>query len=477
MTTQPVRVRFAPSPTGDLHVGGARSALYNWLYARRNGGVFVLRVEDTDAERSTEESTRTILEGMRWLGLDWDEGPFYQSQRGALYTAAIERLHDAGRLYRCFLTKDELAAERETARAEQRAVRSSYRDRPRDESDARAAAGDSFVFRFKTPLQGATKWDDVVRGAVRLEHKEIGDFVVARSDGSPLFLLSNAVDDADLGMTDVIRGEDHLTNTANQILILQALGHTPPRYAHLPMVLGQDGKKLSKRHGAASLLAFRDEGYLPTGLMNYLALVGWSLDGETEYFTPKSLTESFSLERINKAAGVFDYAKLKDINGRHLRETPVETLLEAAKPFFAAKGLSLDPTDEPTRRLAELARERAKLLPDLIPSMTFLLVDDADLEYDDKAAKKQLAKEGQTDLLREIAAALEADPEFTRESLSQTIHDFCESRELKMGKVGPPLRIAVTGTPATPDLVDCLALLGRERVLNRVRLAIERFRA
>ncbi|MBN1517777.1 glutamate--tRNA ligase [Candidatus Sumerlaeota bacterium] len=471
-----VRVRFAPSPTGDLHLGNARTALFNYLFARHHGGKFILRIEDTDTERSTDEATQGILDALGWLGLEWDEGPFFQSERGDLYRTAIERLHNEGHVYRCFCSPEELEQMRNAAREAKQATyyQSEYQELPRDKSDALAEEGRKFVYRFRVPKGGATEWDDAIRGKVVFQHDTLDDFALARSDGSPIFLLSNAVDDADMRVSHVIRGEDHLTNTAKQIMILRALGHPVPQFAHLPMIFGMDNKKLSKRHGATFTLQFRDDGYLAEAMLNQLALVGWSLDDKTVLFSHEELTQHFSLERVNKAKGIFDYERLLWLNGHYIRELPLEELIRRSEPFFQFAGIELAGRDpEWLRGLFGLVQERVRTLKELPEKLSYFLTDA--LEYEEKSVNKFLKKEGVAALLRktgEVAGAVEA---FTIEGLEEAFRQWVEAEAIKFGQIAQPLRVALTGSDASPGIFEVMVYLGKERCLRRIDAAIERF--
>ncbi len=363
MSPDKVVTRFPPSPTGYLHIGGARTALFNWLFARQKSGIFILRIEDTDKERSSEEATKAIIESMTWLGLDWDQGPFFQSQRYGLYDEMIQRLIKNGRAYFCECTAEELDKRRADALA--KGLKPKYDGRCREKG---LGPGPGRVVRLKTPLTGATVFQDIIKGPIRVENEELDDLVLKRSDGSPTYHMAVVADDILLGVTHVIRGDDHVNNTPRQIQIYEALGEKTPFYAHVPMILGPDKTRLSKRHGAMSVLAYRDMGYLPDALINALARLGWAY-GNQEKFNRQELIEKFSLEAVGKSAGVFNFEKLLDLNAWYIRETPVEVLAEMTVPFLAEKGVSR-PDPMVLRKAVATLRMRSKTLVDMAPTMT-----------------------------------------------------------------------------------------------------------
>jgi glutamyl-tRNA synthetase len=461
MTT--VRTRFPPSPTGHLHIGGARTALFNYLFARHHDGQFVLRIEDTDRERSTEESVRGILEGMTWLGLDWDEGPFFQSQRYEIYTEHAERLLKEGRLYRCFCKPEELEAKRKEALA---AGRSPMYDRTcRRRTDV--VAGMPFTLRFMAPIDGATTVPDLVKGVVNFDNRELDDLIVVRSDGTPTYNLCAVVDDALMRITHVIRGEDHLTNTPKQIQLYRALGFDEPRFAHIPLIMGLDRSRLSKRHGATSLLAYRDMGYLPHALVNYLVRLGWSF-GDQEIFSRQELIEKFSLENVGTSAAIYNLEKAEWLNFHYLKAMPAEELAEAAKPFLLAKGYRL-PGDEWLRRMVRTLQERAKTLVELADQAHFYLRDD--IEIDGEAAAKHL-KPAIKQPLRELRDRLAGVGTWNEEAIHACFTEITERSGLKLGKIAQPVRVAVTGGPASPGIFEVLDLLGKERSVVRLDKAL-----
>src|SRR4051794_3895908 len=384
----PVRVRFAPSPTGYLHLGGARTALFNYLYARNTGGAFVLRIEDTDRERSTDESTRTILDGMTWLGLAWDEGPVHQADGLARHQADAGRMLAEGHAYRCFCTPEELAAKREVMKHEYRYDRACYAI-PAGESDRRAAAGEPFTVRFRVP-EGTTEWDDVVHGVTTFDNGSIEDFIILRTDGTPIYNMAVVADDIEMRITHVIRGDDHVPNTPKQILLYQALGAAVPTFAHLPMILGPDGKKLSKRHGATAVGDYADLGILPEALFNFLALLGWNPGDEREVMAKDELVGAFTLERINKKAAIFDTEKLEWMNGQYLAHVPAAELLPAVGPQLVADGLvtqaELDAAPEWLLTTVDLLKTRSRTVLEIAPKAVPLLA--ASIDYDESATAK-----------------------------------------------------------------------------------------
>ncbi len=463
-----IRTRFAPSPTGFLHIGGARTALFSWLHARKHGGKFVLRIEDTDLERSTAESVNAILEGMTWLGLDYDEGPFYQTERFDHYRAVIQRLMDSGHAYRCYCSKERL----EKLRADQLA----RKEKPRYDGHCRNGATPPspdapYVIRFRNPLEGQVVVDDLIRGRVVFNNAELDDLIIQRSDGSPTYNLTVVVDDTDMAITQVIRGDDHLNNTPRQMNIMRALGYEPPRFAHVPMILGEDGKRLSKRHGAVSVMQYRDEGYLPEALLNYLVRLGWS-HGDQEVFSLDEMVELFDIGAVNNSASTFNPGKLLWLNQHYLKN---------GDPAHVARHLSvhlghlgIDPAPSPELADVVIAqRERAKTLVEMAQNSAFFYRDFED--YDEKAARKNLTADAAEGLER-LAKALETLPEWTQEAIHQVVVDTAESLGAKMGKVAQPLRVAVAGGPISPPIDVTVQLVGRERTLQRIAKALDYIR-
>ncbi len=459
-----VVTRFPPSPTGYLHIGSARTALYNWLFARRYGGRFVLRLEDTDRERSTQEAVDVILEGMAWLGLDYDEGPYYQTQRFDRYAEVTAKLVEEGKAYRCYCSRERLKALREAQMAAKEKPR--YDGYCRDNPDA-AASGNPPVVRFRTPQDGAIELEDGVRGTVTIQNSELDDLIIARSDGSPTYNLTVVVDDVDMGVTHVIRGDDHLNNTPRQIHILEALGAARPVYAHIPMINGADGKKLSKRHGAVSVLQYRDDGFLPQALLNYLVRLGWS-HGDQEIFTPAEMTEYFDIEGIHQSAATFDREKLLWVNQQYIQTMPMAELREQAAPHFVAAGID---TSDSARleTVIEAQRTRAKTLVEIAEkSRPFFGELDA---FDEGAAKKHLRPIAGPPL-RNIRERLEIQNPWTPNALHALVEEIAAAHELKLGKIAQPLRVAVTGSAASPSIDVTLHLVGREQCLKRLDKAL-----
>jgi glutamyl-tRNA synthetase len=467
-----VRVRFAPSPTGYLHVGGARTALFNYLYARKTGGAFVLRIEDTDRERSTDESTRTILDGMTWLGLGWDEGPVHQADGLARHQADAGRMLDEGKAYRCFCTPEELAAKREAMQHEYRYDRACY-SIPADVSTRRAAAGEPFTVRFRVPA-GTTEWDDVVHGVTTFDNASIEDFIILRTAGTPIYNLAVVSDDVDMRITHVVRGDDHIANTPKQILLYQALGAPVPTFAHLPMILGPDGKKLSKRHGATAVGDYAELGILPEALFNFLALLGWNPGDEREVMGQDELVEAFSLERINKKAAVFDTEKLLWMNGQYLARKPADEVLALVAPQLVAEGLvtqaDVDARPEWLMTLVDLLKVRIRATTDFAKQARPLLGDV--VEYDEAAVAKQWRDPATAERLQAVREALASVEPWTPEALEPVLRAVAERLGVGLGKVAQPLRVALTGSAASPGIDQVLWLLGREKTLARIDAAV-----
>jgi glutamyl-tRNA synthetase len=465
-----VRTRFPPSPTGYLHIGGARTALFNYLFARRHGGAFVLRIEDTDRERSTPESTEAILQSLTWLGLEWDEGPFFQSERGDMYRAAAEGLLGAGKVYRCWCTAEELEARRQAALAAGR--RPGY-DRTCRERTTPPAGRSAHVLRFRTPLDGETVVDDQVKGRVVFQNAELDDFVILRSDGSPIYNFCVVVDDIDMRISHVIRGDDHLANTPRQVLLYQALEAPPPVFAHVPLILGLDKTRLSKRHGATSVMAYRDLGYLPHALVNYLARLGWS-HGDQELFTLEELVRYFDLESVGKAAGVFNPEKLEWVNFQYMKVTPPDELAALLVPFLEQRGLPVPSDRAWLTRVVEQLRERAKTLVELADFCRFYLVDA--IEPDAAAAAKHLTP-AIAPALRALLDRLTAAPRWEPATIEEAFQATIASFTMKLGTLAQPVRVAVTGGTVSPGIFEVLDVLGRERSLARLRAALARLDA
>jgi glutamyl-tRNA synthetase len=446
----PVRVRFAPSPTGSLHIGGARTALYNWLYARGRGGGLVLRVEDTDRERSTPENVEQILDALRWLELDWDEGPISQAGRADRHREALDRLLDAGVAYRDSATSEDVKAWKA-----ERGNRG-YRGAATDDPDA--------AVRLKIPDTGDTVVADEIRGEVRFPNEAQDDFVIARGNGTPLYNFAVAVDDADMGITHVIRGDDHLSNTPKQLLVMDALGVAPPRYAHLPLLHGPDGKKLSKRHGAASVQELRDAGYLPAAVRNYLALLGWGTQDDTTIMSTDELIERFDVSGVGRSSAIFDEQKLRWLNGRFMREMDLDSYTAAV-----ARHVGREPDDR-LRAACEIAQEKAQTLEEVWPLIGFLFEEP---ETDEKAWRKVM-KDGALPLLSEALEALRQTEPFDRNELETSLGRVLAERGVKPGTLYQPIRVAITGTSVSPGIFESLAVLGKERSLHRIERALAR---
>ncbi len=466
-----VVTRFAPSPTGFLHIGGARTALFSWLHARRHGGRFILRVEDTDRDRSTEEATRAILEGMHWLGLDHDEGPYFQSERGERYREVLDDWLATGKAYYCFRTKEELDELREAQRA--RGEKPRYDGYWRD-NDETPPEGVTPCIRFKNPLEGEVVFDDRIRGRVAVANAELDDLVICRSDGSPTYNFCVVVDDYDMGVTDVVRGDDHVSNTPRQINMLRALDVEPPNYAHVPMILGPDGKRLSKRHGAVSVMQYAEEGYLAEALMNYLVRLGWA-HGDQEIFSRGEMIEHFDLGDVNHSASTFNPEKLRWLNQQYLKSLHPDDV--AWRLRYYLEQAEIDPASGP--HLADLVkaqRERSTTLVELVESSRFLFQDF--LEWDEKAVRKHLGGAATEPLERVRAelAGLEFPEGWNAAAIHEAISGVAQELELGMGKVAQPVRVAVSGTPVSPPIDTTLELLGRERTLYRLDRAIGRTR-
>jgi glutamyl-tRNA synthetase len=455
-----MRVRFAPSPTGALHIGGARTALYNWLAARGSGGTLVLRIEDTDRERSTPENVEQILDALRWLELDWDEGPLSQAERRERHVQRITELVEAGRAYPDPATGEEVKA----WKAEH--GNRGYRGEPRPGAGA--------AIRLRVPDEGETVVDDLIRGPVKFENRLTDDLVIARGDGTPLYNFAVAVDDADMEITDVIRGDDHLSNTPKQLLVLEALGVNPPRYAHLSLLHGPDGKKLSKRHGAASVQELRDGGYLPAAVRNYLALLGWGTDDDTTILSTPELVERFAIERVGTASAIFDERKLRWLNGRFMREMPLGEYADAVAEQLRREGHG-DAADDRDRLLAacEPAQEKAQTLTEVWPLIRFVFEEPVD---DEGAWEKVMKPEAAPRLEAALDALREAEP-FDPPTLEQRLEPVVEALGVKARDVYQPLRVAITGTTVSPGIFESLAVLGRERSIDRVEAALDRLRS
>jgi glutamyl-tRNA synthetase len=458
-----VRTRFAPSPTGFLHIGGLRTALFCWLYARRHGGQFVLRIEDTDLERSTEAAIQQILDGMAWSGLAHDEGPYYQTKRFDRYKEVIGRMLESGHAYRCYCTKEELAELRAAQMA--RGEKPRYDGRWRDRTDARPDVAP--VIRFKNPLDGEVVVNDVVHGRVVFLNSELDDLIIARSDGTPTYNFCVVVDDMDMRITHVIRGDDHLNNTPRQMNMLTALGYEPPVYAHLPMILGSDGAKLSKRHGAVSVLQYRDEGFLPDAVLNYLVRLGWS-HGDQEYFTRDEMVRLFDIADVNKSASAFDLNKLTWLNQQHMMQAPAASIVPALRWHLEREGIEAG-DDARLEAIVLAQRERSKTVREMAQSSLFFFRRPA--EYDAKAVKKHVTPEA----VPALEAAYEALSRLTDWS-APAIHDVvagaAAAAQLALGKLAQPIRLALCGGTVSPPIDATLAILGKAEAEARLAAAL-----
>ncbi len=458
-----VRTRFAPSPTGYLHIGGARTALFSWLYARKHNGKFVLRIEDTDAERSTDESTRAILDGMEWLGLKHDEGPFYQSKRSGIYKAEIEKLISGGHLYRCYCTTEELTARREAARI--KGLPPKYDGRCRTRTDA--PEGVPYALRFRVP-EGSVIFKDIIKGSIKIQNLEIEDMILLRSDETPTYNFCVVVDDATMNISHVIRGDDHISNTAKQILIYNALGYEIPVFAHLPMILGADKTRLSKRHGATSVIAYKAQGFLPHALVNYLARLGWS-HGDQEIFSIDELIELFSFDNVGVAAGVFSPEKLLWLNAHYIKESTDSTLAPLLLPFLAELGVKDIKADHRLEVIVSTLKERAKTLKEMAQSALFYFL--SSVEYEEKPEKKFLTEE-KLPVFTYLKAELEKLEPFNVESIEAIFTALMEKLDLKLGKVAQPVRVALTGGTVSPGIFETIEAMGKEMVISRLNAAI-----
>jgi glutamyl-tRNA synthetase len=449
-----MRVRFAPSPTGALHIGGARTALYNWLLAHGSGsgpegraGTLVLRIEDTDRERSTPENVEQILDALRWLGLDWDEGPIFQTERAERHREVLEQLIADGHAYRSSATGDDVRE---------------YKASHGNERGFRGQAESSGAIRLRVPDTGETVVDDVIRGQTRFPNANLDDPVIARADGSPLYNFAVAIDDLDAGITHVVRGEDHLSNTPKQLLVLEAVGAETPRYAHLPLLHGPDGRKLSKRHGAASVQELREAGYLPEAVDNYIALLGAGFAADEEHFTLPELAERFRLERVSKNPAVFDERKLRHLNGEHLRELGTDELTRRLEQFTGRSGL---------HGAVAISEQKIQTLADFWPLVSFVFDGPVD---DPEAFNRVLGKDGAVEALRDARDALEAAPSFDVAGVEAALREVVEKRGAKPGQVFQPVRVALAGQTVSPGIFETIALLGRDQTLERIDRALQR---
>jgi glutamyl-tRNA synthetase len=471
MNKDRLRVRFAPSPTGYLHVGGARTALFNWLLARRYDGVFILRIEDTDRSRSSDEMTQAILEGMQWLGLSWDEGPFHQADGVAQHKADAYRLLAESKAYRCFCAQEQV----EARRGPQQFGYDRYCRRvDATESQSRAAAGEPFALRFLVP-EGKTWWDDAVHGRTEFENESVEDFVILRSDGTPIYNLAVVSDDVAMAITHVIRGDDHISNTPKQILLYHALGHEMPVFAHVPMILGPDGRRLSKRHGATAIGEYRAQGILPEAMANFLALLGWSPGTDEEILSMEELTERFSLEGINKKSAIFDTTKLEWMNSQYIMRLSFDQLDARLGDTLFKDPPASETTREWRQKLFDVLKPRARTLQGMVDQARAYFRDDVD--YDQAALQKHWKNAAETaERLAKVRQRLAAS-EWNEHALEHAIRSVAEEYGVGAGKIIHPLRVAITGTAASPGMFDVLVLLGRERALKRLDAALDMLRS
>lgn len=464
-----VRTRFAPSPTGYLHIGGARTALFNYLFARHHGGKFILRIEDTDRERSTPEAIQAILEAMKWLELDHDEGPYYQTERYPLYKGKIHELLAKGMAYPCTCTALELDAKRQAAMKEKRKPSYDGTCRPPNGAVAPLPTGKAYTVRFRSPRDGTTVVKDEVKGEVVFDNRELDDLIIARSDGTPTYNFCVVIDDIDMRITHIIRGDDHLSNTPRQIQLYEAFGHPLPQFAHVPLILGTDKARLSKRHGATSVTAYRDMGYLPEAVVNYLVRLGWS-HGDQEIFSRAELIEKFSLESVGKAAGMFNPEKFLWLNSHYLKSKSLAQLADDVMPFIAAKGYPV-PRDKPwLEKMVATLRERAKTLAELVESAHYYLTDD--LSLDEKAAKKFLTPEA-AEPLKSLIGRLSTLNDFDEAGIEREFTATLQEKGIPMGKLAQPVRVALTGSTMSPGIHDVIAVIGKERTLKRLQSALQ----
>lgn len=451
-----MKTRFAPAPTGYLHLGGARTALFNYLYAKKIGGKFLLRIEDTDFARSTKESVDAILKGLEWLGIEWDEGPYHQSDRLAIYQERAERLLADGAAYKCYCTQDELSDMRKKQQAEGRSP--IYDGRCKGKADVPKP----YTLRFSVP-QGKIKFTDLIKGEMEFDSVTLGDFVIVRSDGIPTYNFVCAIDDALMGITHILRGDDHISNTPKQILLYSALGICPPEFGHLPLIFGQDKTPLSKRHGACDIGYYKDEGFLPEAMVNYIALLGFSTGDSQQIMSRKELIELFSLKRVGKSAGIFDPKKLLWMNGEYIRSSNIDRLVELSSEIFA--GFNKDWT----KKVLELYRERIKKISELKDQADFFLKEEIEIKED---GEKILRKEGVLENLKKALGVLSETEPFTKETCEQSLRQLAEKANIKAGEIFHPLRVAVTGRSVSPPLFDTLELLGKDKVLRRLEKVI-----
>jgi glutamyl-tRNA synthetase len=464
-----VRTRFAPSPTGYLHIGGARTALFNYLFARHHGGKFLLRIEDTDRERSTPEAIRAIVDAMNWLGLDYDEGPYYQTERYPLYKEKIQELLAKGEAYPCICTPQELDSKRQLAMKEKRKASYDGTCRPPEGVIAPIPVGKPYTVRFRTPREGTTVVHDAVKGDVVFDNRELDDLIIARSDSTPTYNFCVVVDDMDMAITHIIRGDDHLSNTPRQIQLYRAFGAALPEFAHVPLILGTDKARLSKRHGATSLTSYRDMGYLPEAVVNYLVRLAWA-HGDQEIFSREELIEKFSLESVGKSAGVFNAEKFLWLNSHYLKTRPPAQLADEIVPYILAKGYAVPQDKAWLQKMIRPLQERAKTLVELVEAAGYFLKDD--IVLDEKAASKFLTRDVAAPL-QSLIEKLAALDDFSEANIEQAFAEVLQQAGLAMGKLAQPVRVALTGSTVSPGIHEVIAVLGKDRTLRRLREALE----
>ena len=463
-----VRVRFAPSPTGHLHIGGARTALFNYLFARHNNGAFILRIEDTDRSRSTEEYIEAIIEGMRWLKLDWDEGPYRQTDRFDIYRSYVERLLNEGKAYRCYCTPEELEQRRQEALAQGKTPK--YDGRCRNITEP--IPDKPSAIRFKMPQEGQTMVNDLIKGGVEFENSQLEDLIIMRSDGTPTYNFVVVVDDIDMEITHIIRGDDHLNNTPKQIHIYKSFGWEPPAFGHLPMILGADKTRLSKRHGATSVMAYKDMGYLPDALVNYLVRLGWAY-GDQEVFAREELIKYFSLENIGKSAAVFNPEKLLWLNSQYIIKEDAKNLAEMVLPFLVKESIISEGQEMDMEWLSKAVnslKERVRTLVELANSLRYYILEYVEI---DPKAKEKFLKPENIKYIFEFKKLLSGLSDFTAAEIEKVFHSFAEKHEIKLGIIAQPVRVAITGGTASPGLFEVIEIVGKEKVLKRLSKVIE----
>jgi glutamyl-tRNA synthetase len=465
-----VRTRFAPSPTGYLHIGGARTALFNYLFARHHAGRFILRIEDTDRERSNPQAINAILEAMKWLKLDYDEGPFYQTDRFPLYKEKVQQLLLAGKAYPCVCTPQDLDAKRQLAQKEKRKASYDGTCRPPEGVISPLPEDKPYTIRFRSPQVGTTVVEDLVKGDVIFDNRELDDLIIARTDGTPTYNFCVVVDDIEMNITHIIRGDDHLANTPRQIQLYHALGHRLPQFAHVPLILGTDKARLSKRHGATSVTAYRDMGYLPEAVVNYLVRLGWS-HGDDEIFSREELIEKFSLQSVGKSAGVFNPEKFLWLNSHYLKSRPLEQLASEIIPFIEAKGYPVPKETDWLEKMIATLKERAKTLAELVEQAHYYLSDD--ISIDEKASKKFFTADI-AEPLSGLIQKLNKLADFSESTVQQAFAEVLEQTGLSMGKLAQPVRVALTGSTVSPGIHEVIAVLGKERTLKRLNAALQR---